>query len=326
MKWHGHSSIGFFYRVLPLILLITCVSACDNGDTSAFQGYVEGENIYMASPYSGTLINLAVTRGQSVKKGQLLFRLDPEPEQLRVKQAQSDVDRALHVVNDLKNPRRSPEIDQIKAQIEQVNARISLAQIRVSRNQELYARKAVDKDSLDAAISNLEDQQKLKAQYEASLHLAEMGSREEQIYAQEAELMLLKEKQKDAAWQLAQKTVYAPGDGIIFDTYFLEGEFVAAQQAVLSLLTPGNVRIEFFVPVDTLPQLTIGQKITFLCEGCTKRDEASISYISPEAQYIPPLVYSRDNNQKLVYRIKARLYSFNQYKPGQPVMVYLKEP
>ncbi|WP_019215981.1 HlyD family secretion protein, partial [Legionella tunisiensis] len=118
-------------------------------------------------------------------------------------------------------------------------------------------------------------------------------------------------------------TVYAPNDGYIFDTYYREGEFVGSQQAILSLLPPNNVHIEFFVPVEALTQLRRGQEISFLCDGCMKTSQATINYISPEAQYIPPLVYSRDNNDKLVFRIKAKLRYPDEFKPGQPVSVFL---
>ena len=315
-----------FYRLLLITLLIASNTACNQKQTRSYQGYVEGENIYLASPYSGVLLHLAVNRGDTVSKNQLLFQLDPDPEQLRVKQSENDLQAAVHTLKDMHNPLRLPEIELIKAQIQQVEARIDLAQIRVSRNQQLYTRKATDKDTLDASIAGLLEQQKLKAQYQSSLELAQMGSRDERINAQEAQVALLKDKLNEIKWQLAQKTVLAPASGLVFDTYYRQGEFVATQQPVLSLLTPDNVRIEFFVPVESLENLSVGQKIQFQCDGCDAKDEATISYISPEAQYIPPLVYSRENNEKLVFRIKAKLNSFNRYKPGQPVMVFVEGP
>lgn len=263
MSRKEHVFAGRVYRLLLLALLIVGNSACNQKQTRSYQGYVEGENIYLASPYSGTLLNLSVKRGESVSKNQLLFQLDPDPEQLRVKQSESDLEAALHTLKDMQDPSRLPEIDLIKAQIQQIDARIALAQIRVNRNQQLYTRKATDKDTLDAAVADLQVQQSLKAQYESSLKLALMGSRDERIQAQDARVALLNDKLGEAKWQLAKKkTVRAPASGLIFDTYYREGEFVAMQQPVLSLLTPDNVRIEFFVPVETLPNLAVGQKNT----------------------------------------------------------------
>ncbi|KTD21948.1 hemolysin D [Legionella lansingensis] len=309
------------------LLLVTLwslfITACDNWKGRHYQGYVEGENVYLASPNSGDLTQLFVHRGEQVKKGQALFQLDPNPQVLIVRQDEARLLEAQKLLNDLEKPRRNPEIAAIKAQIEQTDARLKLAQIRVHRMQELYNKQAIDKDSLDAAIANYKEQQHLKAQYESNLELARLGSRDEQIKAQQAEVISLAAKVNESKWQLAQKKIYAPADGYIYDTYYRVGEFVGSQQPVLSLLPPENIRIEFFVPVDVLPQLHRGQKIQFDCYGCSYSGTAIITYISPEAEYVPPLVYSRENDDKLVFRIKARIEQPDKFKPGQPVTVIL---
>ncbi|SPX61899.1 hemolysin D [Legionella feeleii] len=296
---------------------------CGQQKERSYQGYVEGENVYLASPNSGRLMRLYVHRGDQVKKGQLLFSLDADPQILVVKQNEADLLEAQKLLNDLMQPRRTPEIAAIQAQIEQTDAQLKLAEIRVQRTQQLYAKQAIDKDSVDEAVALYKEQKQLKAQYESNLQLAKLGSRDEQIKAQQAQVISLTAKLAEAKWQLEQKTVYAPNDGFIFDTYYREGEFVGSEQSVLSLLPPENVRIEFFVPVQTLTRLRRGQEITFLCDGCIKKSEATINYISPEAQFIPPLVYSRDNSDKLVFRIKAKLKHPSEFKPGQPVSVFL---
>ncbi|CEK09572.1 HlyD family secretion protein [Legionella hackeliae] len=311
---------------IGLLTLFLCamvlLSACDRSPKQ-YQGYVEGENIYLASPNSGILKQLFVHRGDQVKKGQILFQLDEDPQILVVKQYEADLVQAQKTLNDLEQPRRTPEIEAIKAQIEQTEARLKLAEIRVRRMQTLYAKQAIDKDSVDAAIARYKELQQLKIQYESNLQLARLGSRNEQVKAQQAQVISLTARLKEAQWQLNQKRMYAPAAGYIFDTYFQVGEFVANEQAVLSLLPPQYVRIQFFVPVDILPRLKRGQRIQFLCFGCSSRGTAVINYISPEAEYVPPLVFSRENNDKLVFRIKARIDQPEKFKPGQPVTVLI---
>lgn len=308
---------------LTNLLLLFFITGCDNNGKKQFQGYIEGENIYLASPYSGTLKKLYVKRGEQVKSGQLLFQLDEEPQSLIIKQAQGELLQAQNTLSDLEKPKRTPEIEAIKAQIEQTKSQIELAAIRVSRYTQLYAKNAVDKDSLDAAEANYKQLVQLKSQYESNLELARLGSRDEQIKAQAAQVLALNAKLNEAQWELMQKRIVAPTSGIIYDTYFRVGEFVGTQQSVLSLLSPENTFIEFFIPAEGLIELKLGEKITFICYGCTDSSTAFISYISPEAEYIPPLVYSRENNQKLVFRIKARMEKGTPFKPGQPVSVFL---
>lgn len=308
-----------FFVLLAFLLL----AGCSKPGGQSYQGYVEGENVFLASPNSGVLKKLLIHRGERVSQGQLLFKLDNDPEQLLVKQRAAELLQAQRTLMDLKRPRRPPEIASIEAQIKQVEARIKLAELRAERRRQLYERKATDRETLDEAIAEKEELEQLKAQYQANLTLARMGSRQDQITAQQARVETLEESLKEAKWQLEQKSIAAPKSGFIFDTYFREGEFVGNQRAVLALLPPENIRIEFFIPVDQLARIHLRQKIRFICYGCNEKSDAVITYISPEAEYIPPLVYSRENTEKLVFRVKASVADPWKLKPGQPVTVML---
>lgn len=311
-------------KSLCIPILLVQLTSCGKQDHRYVQGYVEGENIYLASPYSGQLIKKNVFRGQPVKSGQLLFQLDENPQALTVKQSKANLLQAKKTYDDLVKPRRKPEIEAIQEQIAETDAQIVLAEIRVRRNQTLFLKHAIDRDSTDAAEANYNALLKRKKQYLANLELAKLGSREEQINAQQAQILALTAQLFIAKWELAQKSVYAPADGLIVDTYFSKGDFVPAQQSLAALLTPSNTRIEFFLPAKALASIKIGQAIKFTCDGCVNPSSAHISYVSPEVEYMPPLVYSRDNSDKLVFRIKANIDNNPlAFKPGQPVMVDL---
>lgn len=305
-----------------ILALITLLAGCSKEDQKC-QGYVEGMNIYLAPVYSGRLIESFVERGQHVKKNQLLFKLESNPQQLVVKQNEALVKQSRDVFIDLSMPKRPAEIAVIKAQLDQAIAQLNLAVIRAHRNQTLYDKHAIDKDSVDASVERSRELSALKAQFEAELALAHEGSRKNQIKAQAAQLISLKAKLNQVKWELDQKMISAPDDGVIFDTYYLPGEYVESSRAIASLLTPDNIRIVFFVPAKSLATLAIGEKITFDCEGCAKNNEATIQYISPEAEYVPPLVYSRENSDKLVFRVRASIAHSQLFKPGQPVIVAL---
>lgn len=306
------------------LIFFSClvISACHKSKHDV-NGYVEGENIYLSSPFYGVLEQLSVQRGQQVKKGQLLFQLDPNPQQFQVKQVQSELQQAVKILLDLEKPKRLPEISAAQAQVDQADAQIKLAEIRLDRLRKLFARQATDRDSVDAAVANLKQLQQLKQQYQDNLKLATLGSREDQISAQREQIKALEAKLKQAQWELAQKTVFSPDTGVIYDTYFQVGELVGSQQPVVALLTPHNTRIEFFVPLDWVASLHLGQLVTFDCEGCKMNNRAKINYISPDAEFVPPLVYSRDNYSNLVFRVKAYIANPEFFKPGQPVVVTL---
>jgi HlyD family secretion protein len=310
---------------LTFIIGLSCslfLFGCGESETQ-FQGYIEGQNLYMESPFSGILQQLPVVRGQTVQKGTLLFQLDPDPQALELKQSEQGWMQAKNTLEDLKKPERLPEIAAIVAQIDQVNAEIELAKVRVERAEKLIVKQAIDKDSRDAAVAHLAEQQQLKTQYQANLDLAKLPSRDDRIKAQAAQVAALAEKIKEAQWNLSQKKGIAPSTGVIFDTFFSVGEFVPVGKPVLALLTPDNIYLVFFLPLSYMPKIHLNQEIQFGCEECNSKNAALIHYISPTAEYLPPLVYSRDNADKLVFRIHAKVKNPSQFKPGQPVIVSL---
>ncbi|GGI90433.1 HlyD family secretion protein [Legionella impletisoli] len=317
----GHIEHLSLFQLLVVFTTILLLSSCGNPSEILYQGYVEGEAIYLASPFSGKLTDLFVRRGQTVKKGEQLFRLAGNPEALEIKAQKAELEQAKKIYQDLLNPKRTPEIESIKAQIEQVDAELELAAIRVTRYQTLYDRKATNKDNLDEALARQEQLKHRKAELLSNLQLAKLGSREEQINAQAAKIEAMEAKLEVATWQLSQKIMFAPEDGVIQDTYYQEGEFVGSQQPVLALLAPKDVRIEFFVPVQQLPSIHLDQTVSFTCEGCQQDYKARISYISPEAEFIPPLVYSHENREHLVFRVNAAITNSTRFKPGQPIWI-----
>ncbi len=105
------------FRIFNILSCIVLLGGCGGPDRQTFQGYVEGENIYLASPFSGALVDVLVERGQKVRAGELLFKLDPDPQQIVMKEALAGLQQSMLVYEDLKKPKRPEEIAAIEAQI-----------------------------------------------------------------------------------------------------------------------------------------------------------------------------------------------------------------
>jgi HlyD family secretion protein len=185
----------------------------------------------------------------------------------------------------------------------------------------LYKKQAVDLDHLDETKTYQQQLLASKAQSIANYELAQLGARIDQIKSQQARLKQAKMALMIGEWKARQKIIESPADGIIFDTYFQQGEYVPDAKPIASLLPIDGVRIEFFVSARDLARLELNQTVYFTCEGCAKTNEALIEYISPEAEYTPPLVYTRENSDKIVFRIKANIKRPQSFKPGQPVTI-----
>ena len=123
--------------------------------------------------------------------------------------------------------------------------------------------------------------------------------------------------------RLARRKAFAPVAGTIQQIYFREGEMVAAQRPVLSIMPPGNMKLRFFVPETELPKIAIGDEVRVTCDNCAADLTAKIYFISTTAEYTPPVIYSLDERNKLVYLIQARPTRPDALRVGQPISVYL---
>jgi HlyD family secretion protein len=123
--------------------------------------------------------------------------------------------------------------------------------------------------------------------------------------------------------RLARRKGFAPVAGTVQQIYFREGEMVAAQRPVLSIMPPGNMKIRFFVPETELPKLAIGDEVRVTCDNCSADLTAKIYFIATTAEYTPPVIYSLDERNKLVYLIQAWPSRPDSLRVGQPISVYL---
>jgi HlyD family secretion protein len=123
--------------------------------------------------------------------------------------------------------------------------------------------------------------------------------------------------------RLARRNGFAPVAGTIQQIYFREGEMVPAQRPVLSIMPPGNMKLRFFVPEAELPKLAIGDVVRVTCDNCGADLTAKIYFIATTAEYTPPVIYSLEERNKLVYLIQARPARPDALRVGQPISVYL---
>ena len=123
--------------------------------------------------------------------------------------------------------------------------------------------------------------------------------------------------------RLARRNGFAPVAGTVQQIYFREGEMVPAQRPVLSIMPPGNMKVRFYVPEPDLPRIAIGDQVRVTCDNCAPDLTARIYFIATTAEYTPPVIYSLDQRNKLVYLVQARPSRPDALRVGQPISVYL---
>jgi len=159
-----------------------------------------------------------------------------------------------------------------------------------------------------------------------ALATLESGSRPDEIRAAEAQAAAAKQSLAQADWRLRQKSVASNVAGVVVDTLFVRGEWVPAGAPVVSLLPPANVKARFFVPESKLGAMKVGQGVKLACDACGAPIDAKVTFIAPQAEFTPPVIYSKDNRAKLVFLVEARPAEGDAARlhPGQPVDVSLQ--
>lgn len=305
-----------------LILLVGC------GDEDYYSGYIEGEYVYIASSQSGHLAELSVKRGEWVTPETPLFKLETDSEDYLANEAEENLEAAIAQLENIKKGKREVEITALRATLEQAKILQQIAETRFNRNNKLAKTGAVSQDQFDETQSVYERSKSDVIEKEAELELGLLGGRVDEIKAAEANVKAKEEELELAHWKVLQKKLSANVQAYVQDTLFRVGEWVPAGKPVISLLPPENIKARFFVPEKTLAKIQLNKEISIRCDSCKNPIAAKINYISSEAEFTPPVIFSRESREKLIYMVEARIEAeaAKALHPGQPIDIRIQYP
>ncbi len=320
----GRASRISALRASGAALLAAALAGCSPSATDRLHGYIEGDYVYVASPFAGALEELTVRRGAEVKAGDPLFTLARMPEQSARDEAEKRLGQARAALEDARKGLRPSEIEALSAALKQAQAALDLSEKELARQEKLAATPgATTEQAIERARAARDQDRQRAAQLEAELATARLGARDDQVAAAAANVQALEAALAEAEWALAQKSPRAPQAGLVFDTLYREGEWVAAGRPVVVLLPPANVKLRVFVPEPMLGALALGDPVQVLIDGVEEPVAGRLSFISPSVEYSPPVIYSRENRSKLVFLVEAEFEpaAAARLHPGQPVDV-----
>jgi len=313
------------HRALALIVAAT-LCACSGEKPSSYQGYVEGEYVYVASAVGGRLERLFVQRGQTVEAKAPLFNLEAEQEAAAKQQADEQAKAAQAQLADLKQGRRAQEVEIARAQLAQARAAELQAERQLKRDEAQFEAGGIARAQLDDSRANHQIKAARVRELESQLEVSRLPARQDQIKAQDAQVAAASAASSQSAWRLEQKRVAATQAGLVVDTLYREGEWVPAGNPVVRLLPPRNIKVRFFVPESIAGGIKPGRNVLLRCDGCGADVPAAVSYVADAPEYTPPVIYSNETRAKLVFMVEARPAPENAAKlrPGQPVSVSLQ--
>jgi len=301
------------------------LAGCFGSSTPAIQGYVEGTYVYVSAEASGLVVERPVVAGDTVTEGALLARLDDADQKEAVAGAQARVAQAKAQLANLQSGKRAEEISVIAAQLQEALSALNLSEENFQRQTALKARGIVPQSTVDDAKAKRDANKASADAIERQLEVAKLPARPEEIAAAERNVAAEEAALAQARIQLERRWLTAPAPGRVEETFYEVGERVSPGQPVVSLLPDANIKVRFFLPEEKLATVNIGDTVTVSCDGCADGLTAEIDRIATEAEFTPPVLYSKDNRTKLVFRIEAKpLGAATALKPGQPVDVRLE--
>jgi HlyD family secretion protein len=313
-------------RILVLVLLLTGAALIallllspKRSQGQALTGYVEGEPLYLAVPVAGTVKAMYVARGEEVQAGAALFQVDPQQPQAQRDQAAADVAASQAQAEDARKGQRPVELAIYEANIAAAEAQAREARANLRRVEILAAKGIYAQARLDDARASAQAADAQVAAARRQRDAAALGAREDQIRAADARVRQAQAGLSGAAARLSDVSPRAPVAARVEDVFFQQGEWAPAHQPILALLPDERIKVRFFVPEAQLAAYRVGRTVRFTCDGCAQDLTARIVFVSPRPEFTPPVIYSRESRDRLVYMVEAR--PSRRLNPGQPVDV-----
>ncbi len=311
------------FRIMGAGCFLLLVAACKKDDPWAVQGYVEGDYVHVAAPSGGRLTKINVERGTQVKQGAELYELDATAEKAAVAEAASRVEQARANLEDAKLGMRPSEIAAIEAELRDAQAVLKLAATEAARENALLAKGATPEQLAQQMEMQRQSAEQKVAQISARLETAKLGARPQQVLATEREVEARQAALTKAQWMLSEMTQEAPADGMVTDTVFRQGDWVPAGNSVIVMLPPDHLKVRAYVSQSVVGNIHIGDKAQVTVDGVETTFSGSVKFISPRAEYTPPVIYSKEMRSKFVFLVELGFPAEDLMKlhPGQPVSV-----
>ncbi len=306
--------------VIAFTLCITGLVGCsDTPETRSHVGYVESEWRYIASPGSGWLVSRPAQEGVTVAVGALLFELDNDQELVAVREAGGRIEQAVAEAENLATGARPAEISVLKARVAEAEARLKQTKSERDRVLPLVKRGLEPDSSRDQVLANYDIAFAALNVAKENIKVAELAARDAQRAAATAQTTTAEAVRASAEVRLAKRSVFAAISGTVTEVFRYPGEFVTMGTPVLAIQPADSLKVRFFVSQSELTQFALGMTINAHADGMTTPVKAVVSYIATEAEFTPPVIYSKNVRDKLVFMIEARLPENSRLLPGLAV-------
>lgn len=313
------SPIPFKPALAALGLLLAGCSGADQDGPHI--GYVEADWLYIASPEAGWVVEQSVREGDLVAMGDLLFRLDTTAQEAALAEAEARIRQTEAEARNISTGARNAEIQAMEARLREAEARLAQARLDRDRIVPLAEQGLEPRSRADRLITDVVAADAAVEALRRDIEVARQAGRPAAQEAASAVMETAEAARESVVYRLDQRRVIAQAAGRVDEVFLEQGEYATPGAPVLALLPEDGLKVRFFVSQAELPGMELGGAVQIRADGLPAPIEATVSYISPEAEYTPPVIYSRESREKLVFSIEARLPASSGLHPGLPVEI-----
>jgi HlyD family secretion protein len=278
---------------------------------------VAHHTINVNSKVTGRLAWIGVEKGDKVKEGQVLVRLEDQEFRAAYEQANGALENARAYLEELQHGSRPEEIQQALHNLDEARATLANDKLTLDRTKELAAGGVVSRQQLDDATAKFESDQQRVNSLEKAFQLMKIGPRPEEIARALGALTQAQGQLDYAKSQLDATVIRAPVTGTILDRTAEKGELITAQFAsaaaggpqgsVVSLADLDDLQVELDIAQADFARLGPAQKGIVTTDAYPdKQYDGVIAQISPEA-----------NRQKATVQVKVQVLNPNKYPDVQ---------
>jgi HlyD family secretion protein len=308
-------------RIRPILIILLIAAAVfvawrllgGRTEPETPSGYIEAENLYLAAPQSGTLATISAVEGGRVAAGQALFTIDPATLSAQGEQARAGEVAARTQIASAAASAQQAQSEANAAAASAERARRDLARLEAVRRDDAAAVAGKDLDAARAAL------REANARVAAARDTA--NARRAQVDVARAQAAQAGGGTREVAIRVGQLSPAAPSNGRVQDVFYQRGEWVPANQPVVSLIPDDKVKLRFFVPEREVARYRPGRRVRFACDGCATGLIAVIRFVSARPEFTPPVIFSRDSRDTLVFMVEALPDKPAGLNPGLPVDV-----
>lgn len=311
------------FNYLALLMLSSVFLSCEDADKDKYiltSGNIESISAIISSKNAGEIKEIFIDEGERVKSGDKLLLIDEELYGIQLKQAKAAKDFAEAQLSLLLKGARNEDIKQSEEIMRQAEINFSLAKTDKERMENLVKSSSISQKQYEDAVARY---QTMEAQFNA----ARENYRKLKNYARPEEIKQARAnfEKAEAGYELALKNlsdclVKSPIDGVVSKKYFQLGESVSPGGALFRIVDLHKVDLVVYISELELPKIKPGSNAEIAIDAYpTKKYWGRIVYISPEAEFTPKNIQTKDERTKLVFAVKIRIDNPEfELKPGMP--------